>query len=248
MIPYIRVYIQSWHTWSAQKEATSCTRFYVQGWRWIGKIFNSNLCELILLHWFLRWYLYLVKISCQAEVVTSPCRSVTATSGFTSAGCHLTHQASDLGAWSDALKVRLYNTFLDGLCQAIEGIQEAAPDKLQAIKLLRHILLGKRILQQPRPPPPTLLHDSNINEEPIHMWDQTICSQPILPSDATPNAPQMGCTIIDDDDDVPPHPIPAVHTGSPPSSTTMTMHHRLSNACGLELNCGSEQNPISSIW
>jgi hypothetical protein len=29
------------------------------------------------------------------------------------------------------------------LTMAIEGIQEAAPDKLQAIKSLRHILLGK---------------------------------------------------------------------------------------------------------
>ena len=33
-----------------KKEAISCTRFYVQDWRWIGKIFYSNPCELILLH------------------------------------------------------------------------------------------------------------------------------------------------------------------------------------------------------
>ncbi len=107
-IPYIQAYIRSWHTWPAQKEATSCTRFYIQNWRWIGNIFYSDLCEPILLHGFLRWYLYLFKISCRAEVVTSPRRSVTATPGLTSDGCHLTHLVSDL--WSDAPKVPLYGT------------------------------------------------------------------------------------------------------------------------------------------
>jgi hypothetical protein len=46
-------------------------------------------------------------------MVTPPCRSVTATSGLTSAGCHLTRLASDLGG---APKVHLYDTFLSGLC------------------------------------------------------------------------------------------------------------------------------------
>ncbi len=54
MIPYIQVYIRSWPTWSAQKEATSCTGFYIQDWRWIGEIFYSDPCELILLHGFLQ--------------------------------------------------------------------------------------------------------------------------------------------------------------------------------------------------
>ncbi len=96
MIPCIQAYIWSWHTWPAQKEATSCTRFYVKDWRSIEKIFYSNPFELILLYGFLRCYLYMFKISCRAEVVTSPCRSVTATPGLTSAGCHLTRLASDL--------------------------------------------------------------------------------------------------------------------------------------------------------
>jgi hypothetical protein len=96
---------------------------------------------------------------------------------------------------------------------AIEGIQEAAPDKLQAIKSLRHIFLGKLIPQQLHPPPPTPLNDSNIDKEPIHTWDPTIRNQPILPSDATQRVPQTRCAIIDDDD-VPPHPIPLVHMGS----------------------------------
>ncbi len=39
----------------------------------------------------------LYKISCRAEVVTSLRRSVTPTSELTSAGCHLTRLASDLG-------------------------------------------------------------------------------------------------------------------------------------------------------
>jgi hypothetical protein len=34
------------------------------------------------------------------------------------------------------------------LTAAIEGIQEATPDKLQAIKSLRHVLIGKQIPQQ----------------------------------------------------------------------------------------------------
>jgi hypothetical protein len=97
---------------------------------------------------------------------------------------------------------------------AIEGNQEAAPDKLQANESLRHVLLGKQIPQQPHPPPPTPLNDSNIDKEPIHMWDLTICAQPILPADASQKVPQTGRAIIDDDD-APPHPIPPVHTGSP---------------------------------
>ncbi len=63
------------------------------------------------------------------------------------------------------------------LTAAIEGIQEAAPDKLQPNKSARHVLLGKIIPQQPHPSPPTLLKDSNVDEEPIHMWDRTICAQ-----------------------------------------------------------------------
>ncbi len=113
MIPYIWVYIWSWHTWPAQKVATSCTRFYVQNWRWIGKIFNSDPCELILLHWFFRWYLYLFKVSCRAEVVTSPHKSVTATSGLTSSGCR--PHTSSVWPWSGESKVHLYGTFIGGL-------------------------------------------------------------------------------------------------------------------------------------
>ncbi len=100
------------------------------------------------------------------------------------------------------------------LTLAIEGIQEAAPDKLQAIKSLHHILVGKQIPPQLCPPPPTPLNDSTIDEEPIGMWDPTIHAQPILPANATQRAPQTGCAIIDDDD-TPPHRIPPVHTGSP---------------------------------
>jgi hypothetical protein len=97
---------------------------------------------------------------------------------------------------------------------AIEGIQEAALDKLQAIKSLHHIFLGKLIPQKLHPPPPTPLNDSTIDKEPIHTWDPTIYNQPILPSNATQRAPQTRCAIIDDDD-VPPHPIPPLIMGSP---------------------------------
>ncbi len=42
---------------------------------------------------------------------------ITATSELTSAGCHLTHLASDLG-WM-CQKVRLYCTFVSGLCHSV---------------------------------------------------------------------------------------------------------------------------------
>ncbi len=96
-IPYIRAYIWSWHTWLAQKETTSCTRFLYRIGVGLDTILNSNPCDLISLHWFLWWYLCLFKISYRAEGVTSLHRSVTATSELTSAGCHLTRLASDPG-------------------------------------------------------------------------------------------------------------------------------------------------------
>jgi hypothetical protein len=49
-IPYVQKHIRSWHTWTAGKETTTCTRVYIQGWHWIGYIFNSNPCNLISVH------------------------------------------------------------------------------------------------------------------------------------------------------------------------------------------------------
>jgi hypothetical protein len=100
------------------------------------------------------------------------------------------------------------------LTAAIEGIQEVAPDELQAIKSLRPILLGKQIPQEPCPPPPTPLNDSYVDKAPIHMWDLVIHAQPIMPSNATQRASQTVFAIIDDGD-APPHLLPEVHTGSP---------------------------------
>jgi hypothetical protein len=123
------------------------------------------------------------------------------------------------------------------LAVAIEGIQEAAPHKLQAIKLLCHILLGKRIPKLSHPAPPTLLHDSNADKEPIHMWDRTIHAQPIFPANATLRAPQTGRAIIDNDDDAPPHSIPAVHTGS-------RRHMGTVGSTGLLRNLGPGFKPL----
>ncbi len=78
------------------------------------------------------------------------------------------------------------------LTVAIEGVKEAAPDKLQAIKSLPHILLGKKNPQQLRPLSPTPLHDSDLDQEPIHKWDPTSCTQTTLPSATTSSAPQPG--------------------------------------------------------
>jgi hypothetical protein len=74
----------------------------------LDTLLNSNLCDLISLQ-----YLYLFKISYWAEVVTSPRRSITATSELTSDGCNFTRLASDHG-WA-CQKVRLYSTFGSGL-------------------------------------------------------------------------------------------------------------------------------------
>ncbi len=93
---HLRVHLALAHV-QCKKEAISCTRLYVQDWRWIGNVSTSYLYDLISLHWFLRRYLCLYKNSCRGEMVTSPLRSVTDTSGLTSAWCHLTRLASDLG-------------------------------------------------------------------------------------------------------------------------------------------------------
>ncbi len=70
-------------------------------------------------------------MSHQAEVVISPRRSITATSELTSAGCHLTRLASDLGRACQ--KVRLYGTFVSGLRQGIQ-----APLAMLPVFVIRH--------------------------------------------------------------------------------------------------------------
>jgi hypothetical protein len=101
------------------------------------------------------------------------------------------------------------------LTAAIEGIQEAAPDKLQAIKSLCRNLLGEKNPQQLHTPPPTPLHDSDIDKEPIHMWDPTSHAQTTLALATTSSTPQTGCAIINNDDDAPPCPVPLVQPGHP---------------------------------
>ncbi len=68
-IPYDSIAILRWRMLPAQKETTSYTRVYVQGSHWIGSIIrNSNSCDLLYLHWFLRGYLVTFKTSTQVEV------------------------------------------------------------------------------------------------------------------------------------------------------------------------------------
>ncbi len=97
----------------AQKEATHNTGINIPRDCWSGSILKSSTCDLIYLHRFLQRYIVIFKISTRAEVVTSPHRSITATSELTSAGCHLTHLASDLG--QACQKVLLYGTFVSCL-------------------------------------------------------------------------------------------------------------------------------------
>jgi hypothetical protein len=79
------------------------------------------------------------KISTRAEVVTSLCRSVTATSNLTSAGCHLTPLASDLGRGHP--KVHLYGTFVSGLRQGLEIVHGLIVLFLKVITLAIILLL-----------------------------------------------------------------------------------------------------------
>ncbi len=60
----------------------------------MGGVFNSYPCDLVLLHWFLSGNIFLVWDFLPVEGVTS---GVTATSGLTSSGYHLTRLAPDLG-------------------------------------------------------------------------------------------------------------------------------------------------------
>ncbi len=112
-IPYIRAYLWSWHTWAAVKEATYYTGVKVQSNHWTGSIHRFSLYDLIDWHWFLRKYLVVFKVSFRDEVVTP---GVTATSMLTSAECQC--HTSSVWPWSGAPKVRLYDTFLGGLCHS----------------------------------------------------------------------------------------------------------------------------------
>ncbi len=114
MTPYTTLTILRWRTSPAQKEATYYTGVNKQNDHWTGSILKSSTYDLMYLHRFLQGYLVVFKMSSQAEVVTSLHRSITATSELTSAGCHLTRLASDLGPVCQ--KVHLYGTFVSGLC------------------------------------------------------------------------------------------------------------------------------------
>ncbi len=105
----------------------------------LDTLFDSNLCDLILLPWLLWQYLCLFKISCRAEVVTSPRRSVTTTSELTSAGCHLTHLASDLVRACQ--KVRLYGTFISGLSQCLEVFHILCDPNFVALIVCQDVVL-----------------------------------------------------------------------------------------------------------
>ncbi len=97
----------------AVKEATSYTGVNVQSNRWTGSILRSSSYDLIDQHWFLHRYLVVFKVSFCNEVVTP---GVTATSVLTSAECQ--HHTCSNWPWSGAPKVRLYDTFLGGLCHS----------------------------------------------------------------------------------------------------------------------------------
>ncbi len=69
MIPYAMIMMLRWRTSPAQKEATYCTRVYVQSDHWTGSVSNYSTCDLVYLHRFLPGYIVIFKISTHAEVV-----------------------------------------------------------------------------------------------------------------------------------------------------------------------------------
>jgi hypothetical protein len=105
------------------------------------------------------------------------------------------------------------------LTAAISGIQEAPPDKLQAITTLRYILLGK-VPPTPVPinppsiapvPPPIA---AAVDKEPIHIWDPNAhplqhVQDAIVPGTTTmPGQHAAGPVFIDNNDDSPVAPSP----------------------------------------
>jgi hypothetical protein len=105
------------------------------------------------------------------------------------------------------------------LTAAIPGIQEAPPNKLQAITTPRHILLGKvpptSIPIDPAPiapvPPPLA---AAVDKEPIHIWDPNAhqlqhIQDAIVPGNTTtPGQHAAGPAFIDDNNDSPVTPPP----------------------------------------
>jgi hypothetical protein len=89
-----------------QKNPYHVLDFYVQDWRWMGSIFNSYLCDLVLLYWFLSGNIFLIWDFLPDEMVNLWIFTV----GLTSAECQ--PHMSSIWPWSSAPKVHLYNTFL----------------------------------------------------------------------------------------------------------------------------------------
>ncbi len=82
MILYAMIMILRWCSLLAQKEATYCTRVYVQSDHWTGSILNFSTCDLVYLHRFLWGYLVIFNISTQAEVVSYSTRNATIVCGM----------------------------------------------------------------------------------------------------------------------------------------------------------------------
>jgi hypothetical protein len=120
------------------------------------------------------------------------------------------------------------------LATAIAGIQEAPPDKLEAIQSLRIFLLGEvALLPYPAPiilPTPPVITPT-FDDKPITIWNpQEGQTSPPLHEHNTPNISPNSNTpaiIEDDSDDNTPTP---VHSKHPPQ------HHRI---------CPSQKRPLT---
>ena len=115
------------------------------------------------------------------------------------------------------------------LTAAIEGVQEAPPDKLAAIQALRTLFLGKVPPTEPSTPQvraPRPVHD----EEPVFIWSpdqvqqltQNKCNNSPTSSPAHTTTP----AIIEEDSDDESLPPRTLLRHSPPDARHILTHHR----------------------
>jgi hypothetical protein len=129
-------------------------------------------------------------------------------------------------------KIMATNRILDAtahLTAAIEGVQEAPPDKLTAIQALRTLLLGEVPPPEPTPAPVTALRPT-IDKEPEVIWSPNNAQQPVR--DTGTNSPasappiqQDRPAIIEDDSDDDSAPPTLIHH-SPLGARRTLDHHR----------------------
>ncbi len=94
---------------NARKKPYHVLDFYVQGWCWMGSFFYSYPCDLVLLHWFLSRYIFLVGDFFRLRWWRLRHWHLGVDT------CWMSPHTSSVLPWSGAPKVCLYSTFLSSL-------------------------------------------------------------------------------------------------------------------------------------